>query len=119
MTDVGHAHTFAATDFHFIDITDAQEPLKAVIISSLPTSGTLKLMLPGTNGVAVTANTTIQAADIGYLVYTPNSGQGTDGFQFRVQDSGGTAGGGSDTSATPATMTITIKTNDAPVAVAS
>src|SRR5207253_2907301 len=62
------------------------------------------------------------AADIPYLVYTPNDFfQGPDTFSFQVQDSGGTANGGSDTSSpvAAATMTINVKTNDAPVAVAS
>src|SRR5256885_6528879 len=34
MTDVGHAHTFAASDLHFTDITDAQEDRKSTRLNS-------------------------------------------------------------------------------------
>jgi hypothetical protein len=122
VTDVSHAHTFAATDFAFIDVTgapEAPEPLKAITVVSTPANGALKLMLPGTFGLSVAANTTIQASDIQYLVYTPQSGfQGDDTFQFKVQEAEDTFFGARDTSAA-ATMTIKVKVNDAPIAVAS
>src|SRR6202023_1391286 len=87
VTDLSHAHTFAASDFHFTDITDSTEPLKSITITGMPSNGTLKLMLPGTFGTDVHSGDTIQGSDIGYLVYTPTgTSTGTDSFQFKVQD---------------------------------
>src|SRR5258707_4260629 len=96
VTDIGHSHSFAVSDFHFTDLTDPSEPLKAVIIDTLPQNGTLTLTLPGAFPMVLDGQhgpTTIQASDLQYLVYTPTDGfSGPDPFNFRVQDSGGTAG---------------------------
>jgi hypothetical protein len=107
--------TFAAADFGFADATDSPaNTLSAIIITSLPAAGTLKL-----SGVNVTLNQSIPVASLGNLVYAPAAnGNGTSyaSFGFKVQDNGGTANGGVDTSATANTITINVTpVNDAPV----
>jgi hypothetical protein len=92
------AYTFSTAVFGFADAIDG-DGLSAVIITTLPASGTLKL-----NGVAVTAGASIDASDIaaGRLIYMPAtgvSGTGLASLTFRVVDDGGTEGGGFDTSA--------------------
>ena len=95
------AHAFALAEFPFSDATDPNPTaLKAVIVVSLPASGQLSL-----NGVAIAAGQIIAAADIaaGKFVYAPAAnavGATLASFKFEVQDSGGTAGGGTDVSAT-------------------
>ena len=103
--DVGASHTFNIAEFNFNDGAEGNN-LQSVIITRLPTDGTLTL-----NGQPVTANTAISAADIaaGKLVYTPStSGQDTS-FGFQVRDDGGTANGGKDTSGD---YNFAIKTNN-------
>ncbi|MEC7028244.1 MAG: Ig-like domain-containing protein, partial [Pseudomonadota bacterium] len=112
LEDVGY--TFSTTDFGFTDAIDG-DSLQAVVITTIPTNGTLTL-----NGVAVTAGQTIAVADItsNLLVFTPASnasGAGHDSFTFQVQDDGGTADGGVDTDQSANTMTIDVTPiNDAP-----
>lgn len=106
--------TFAASDFGFNDVDG--NALSAVIITTFPTAGTLKL-----NGTAVTANQSIAVADLGNLVYAPvanANGTGYTTIGFKVQDNGGTANSGVDTSTTANTLTINVTAvNDAPVLV--
>ncbi|MBC9978818.1 Ig-like domain-containing protein, partial [Bradyrhizobium campsiandrae] len=106
-TNEGAAYIFKTTDFAFSDPNDTPaNALKSVLITSLPTLGTLSL-----NGTAVTASQAIAAADIaaGKLVYTPGVGSGAAyaSFGFEVVDTGGTANGGHDTS-TAAKVTIAV-----------
>ncbi|KAF5300732.1 hypothetical protein FQA39_LY19124 [Lamprigera yunnana] len=90
------AYTFSAADFGFTDPVDAANAsgtnaLLAVRISSLPTSGTLKLA-----GAAVTAGQTIALASIPQLTWTPTlgtTGTAAASFSFQLQDDGGTANG--------------------------
>ncbi|MFY1843788.1 VCBS domain-containing protein, partial [Achromobacter xylosoxidans] len=103
--DAGSSHTFTAAEFNFNDGAEGNQ-LDSVIITRLPTDGTLTL-----NGQAVSINTVVSAADIaaGKLVYTPSaSGQDTS-FGFQVRDDGGTANGGKDTSGD---YNFAIKTNN-------
>ncbi|MGN3708872.1 VCBS domain-containing protein, partial [Achromobacter xylosoxidans] len=103
--DVGSSHTFTAAEFNFNDGAEGNQ-LDSVIITRLPTDGTLTL-----NGQAISVNTVVSAADIaaGKLVYTPSaSGQDTS-FGFQVRDDGGTANGGKDTSGD---YNFAIKTNN-------
>src|SRR5690606_22401549 len=62
----------------------------------------------------------IDASDIGLLKYVPGEDyNGEDSFGYRLQDTGGTANGGQDTSEV-ATFTIDVTpVNDAPVAQAA
>lgn len=79
-------------------------------VRSLPARGTLL----DSNNNPVTINTVLPAAS---LRYQPNSGtSGPDGFTFDVQDNGGTADGGQNTSAT-ANVSIEVESpaNQAPV----
>ena len=74
---------FAAADFTgaFTD-PDAGDSLQEIKIASLPGHGTLTL-----NGTAVTVDQEIPVAQIGTLVYTPNSGYaGPDSFQWNGSD---------------------------------
>ncbi|MCZ8404285.1 VCBS domain-containing protein, partial [Achromobacter xylosoxidans] len=103
--DAGSSHTFTAAEFNFNDGAEGNQ-LDSVIITRLPTDGTLTL-----NGQAISVNTVVSAADIaaGKLVYTPSaSGQDTS-FGFQVRDDGGTANGGKDTSGD---YNFAIKTNN-------
>ena len=108
------AYTFKVADFGYSDSADkTADPLGSVIITSLPTDGTLRL-----NGVAVTANQSITASQIsgGQLTFVPTANSTAGGsFNFKVTDSlGGT------TSATAAAMSISIASSSpAPTAGAS
>ena len=114
-------YTFAAADFGFSDPVDAALPSGAntfanVIISSLPTAGSLTY-----NNIAVTLNQSIAVANLNLLVFTPAanaSGNNYGNFTFQVQDNGGTANGGVDLDQSPNTMTVNVapSTNHAPVA---
>jgi hypothetical protein len=104
------------TDFGFADGNDSPaNALSNVIITALPTAGTLKL-----NGADVTANQSIAVADItaGKLVFAPAAnanGTGYANIGFKVQDDGGTANSGVDTSLTANTLTFNVASvNDAP-----
>jgi hypothetical protein len=99
---------FASTDFGFADVEG--HALSAVIITTLPSAGALTL-----NGTAVTANQSIAAADIaaGKLVYAPAAnaiGTGYASMGFKVQDNGGSANGGVDTSSAANTLTFNVAT---------
>jgi hypothetical protein len=103
------------TTYHFVaaDFTDGfSDPIdgnafKAVIITTLPTAGTLKL-----NGANVSAGQAVTLADLngGLLTYDAPAGSGNSHptFTFQVQDNGGTANGGVDTDPTPNTYTFDI-----------
>ena len=117
------ASVFAASDFQFSDPADTPaNGLKAVIITSLPAAGTLAL-----DGVAITAaqaaaGLSLTVADLaaGRLTFTPThdaNGSAYASFGFKMQDDGGTTGGGADTSTASATMTLNVTpVNDPPVA---
>ncbi|MBF0098960.1 MAG: FG-GAP repeat protein [Magnetococcales bacterium] len=84
---------------------NASQSMSGVVISSLPTGGTLTY-----NGSAVTAGTEIAVANLGNLLYTPTVGTaGTStSFTFQVRDSGGTSNGGADLDPTANTLTFTV-----------
>ncbi len=105
---------FTATDFGFSDTNDTPaNALAAVIISTLPSTGSLAL-----NTVPVTAGQSIPAASIPGLVFTPASnGNGTGYASLNVMavDDGGTAYGGQNTDQSANTITINVvAVNDAP-----
>ncbi|KQQ40375.1 hypothetical protein ASF61_06315 [Duganella sp. Leaf126] len=93
-------------DFGFVDPVE-HDAFQSVIITALPSAGILKL-----NGVAVTVNTEISAADIdaGKLSFEPSqSTAGTFEVGFKVRDAGGVVGcGAADTSATPNYLTFKV-----------
>ncbi|MCC7038119.1 MAG: hypothetical protein IT560_12560 [Alphaproteobacteria bacterium] len=110
-------HVMTAAEFGFTDPNDSPaNTLSAVVISALPSSGSLRL-----NGVAVTAGQVISVANInsGLLVFTPASnanGAANAAFSFQVRDNGGTANAGQDTDQTPNTITFDVTAvNDAPI----
>ena len=79
---------------------DVQQSL-AFRIQSLPANGTLR----DSSGAVVAIGTTLPSPS---LTYTPSNGfTGSDSFTFLVQDNGGTADGGNDTSS-PATVTVDV-----------
>jgi hypothetical protein len=108
-------YVFTVADFGFTDVNDGNA-FMAVTIDTLPALGTLLL-----NNVAVSATDSISTTDIasGDLIYRPvaqANGAGYAGFNFRVQDDDGAAGGGSDIDAVARTMTIDVTSvNDAPI----
>ena len=100
-------YVFQSADFPYADPNNVPPTaLKAVIIESLPTTGTI-----ADNGFAVTAGQAVAAGDIAQgKWFTPaanSSGTPAATFSFAVQNSGGTANGGLDTSAS-ATVTISV-----------
>jgi hypothetical protein len=113
--------TLQASDFglddHAASSKSEGQSLAAVVISTLPTAGTLTL-----NGVAVRAGQTVSAAQLaaGQLVFAPApnaNGAGYASFTFQVQDDGGTANGGIDTDHSPNTITVHVNPlNDPPTA---
>ncbi|RZL01887.1 MAG: DUF4347 domain-containing protein, partial [Rubrivivax sp.] len=110
-------YVFGLTDFGFTDASDSPaHAMLAVRITTVPGAGSLTL-----NGLAVNPGDVISAIDIaaGLLVFAPDasgSGQPYASFTFQVQDNGGTANGGVDLDATPATLTINVSNtvNSAP-----
>ena len=111
----GASTSFSPSDFGFADAFDTPaNTLSAVIITALPAAGTLKL-----SGQNVTEGQVIAAANLGNLVYAPApnaNGVGYAAIGFKVQDNGGTANAGSDTSTTANTLTFNV-TNGNTVAV--
>ena len=100
--------TFAITD------VDANA-LSAVLITTLPGVGTLRL-----DGVAVTAGQAISIADLAAnkLTFTPAAnanGAGYATFTYQVRDNGGTANGGQDTDQSPNTITLNVTSVNDPV----
>lgn len=110
-------HVFAAGNFGFTDAADGNA-LAAVIITTLPALGTIRL-----DGVAVTAGQEISALDIanGKLTYrspADANGAGYASFSFQVKDNGGTANTGVDTDQTPNMLSFEVNpVNDAPILV--
>src|SRR6185295_6783318 len=89
--------------------------LLAVKVTTLPAAGSLTI-----DGVAVSADASISAADIaaGKLVFTPGAdgnGSGYGSFTFQVEDDGGTDNGGVALAGTANTITIDVNSvNDEP-----
>lgn len=106
--------SFVAADFGFADAPGETGALSAVIITTLPTAGALKL-----NNVAVTAGQTVAVADLSKLSFVPAANANGSAYAtigFKVVDDGGTANGGVNTSAAAYTLTIDVTAvNDAPV----
>ena len=108
---------FVASDFGFSDGTDNNaNGLGNVIILTAPSSGTLQL--GGTD--QTTFPLTVIAGNLAQLTFKP-AADANDGniakpfFTFKVQDNGGTASGGVDTSLVANTMTLSVvSVNDAP-----
>ncbi|PJI49131.1 MAG: hypothetical protein CTR55_07100 [Pseudomonas sp.] len=97
----GKAYTFSLKDFAFSDTADSangqNHSLQNVVIKALPDSGSLLL-----NGIAVKAGQPISVSDVagGKLTFVPDASGANAHFSFAVQDSGGVANGGVDTSPT-------------------
>ncbi|WP_229833602.1 Ig-like domain-containing protein, partial [Alishewanella longhuensis] len=101
ISESNSTYTFKLSDFAFADAVDAAtgqvHNLLNVIITELPANGTLFL-----NGAPVVVGQSISVANIAgnALTYTAaNNGSTSASFKFNVQDNGGTANGGIDTSA--------------------
>ena len=96
------SHILTLADFGYTD-KETHAPL-SINIQTVPSVGQLLL-----NNVQIQNSTVLSTADIaaGNVVYqsAPNS-IATDLLQFSVQDEGGTANGGNDTAALPATITF-------------
>ena len=102
-------YTFSAADFPITDPSDTPaNGLQAIVVTTLPaaTDGVLKF-----NGVVVTAGDVIPAGQLGNLTFTPaadKNGTSLGAFTFKVQDNGGTANGGIDTSAAASTFKFNV-----------
>jgi len=117
-TNEDSTYTFNRDDFGFSSgFSDSKDnpanTFVKVVITDLPASGTLLL-----NGSPVAANDSISIRDIydGKLKFVPaTNSNGAVNLLFRVQDDGGTANGGVDTSVLKYTVTINIApVNDPP-----
>ena len=111
LEDVGYV--FSAGSFGFAD--GDGDALSTVTITALPAKGALPLA-----GQAVAAGQPIAVADItaGKLVWTPPAnanGATLASLSFKVQDSGGTANGGADTSGIYTLKFDVTAVNDAPL----
>ena len=103
------SHTFSASEFGFADV-DKGDTLAHIMVTALPDVSQGQLLL---NGVAVTANQNIDAADIPHLVFVPTKDFNGDAtFNYTVSD------GSNNSAAGTATLTISA-VNDAPIMVAS
>ena len=106
-----NVHTFSASDFGFSD--NDGDAFSAVKITTLPENGLLKV---GDKNVAI--ETSIAAANLDKLQFIPSKNAHGDGYAsigFKVQDDGGTAGGGVDTDPTVNTLQLDVESvNDAP-----
>ncbi|HEX8571752.1 MAG TPA: cadherin-like domain-containing protein [Allosphingosinicella sp.] len=106
---------FTASDFSTGFADPDGNSFDGIVITSLPSVGTLKL-----NNVNVTAPQAVTLADLngGLLTYVPAAGTGGQSptFQYAVKDNGGTLNSGIDTDPSASTFTITITaSNAAPV----
>ena len=104
--------TFSPTDFGFTDAAGETGNFYAVNISRLPVSGTLML-----SGNPLGVGSKVMFADLGQLVYDPAAnanGINYASLNFTVQDDGGTANNGSDTSAEKTITFNVMPVNDAP-----
>ncbi|WP_227814678.1 cadherin domain-containing protein [Nitrogeniibacter aestuarii] len=107
-------YTFSLADFGFSDVDG--DNLLRVWIDTLPDQGFLLW-----NGATFAAGNWVDAGDIdaGQLSYRPPpdaNGTPLATFTFRVQDDGGTVGGGIDTDAVANTITLQVNAvNDAPL----
>ncbi len=115
--------TFAPADFAFSDPSDSpSNVLQSLLITSLPALGILAFNGTPISAASVATPFIVPAANIGLLTFAPVSnanGTAYASFKFRVQDDGGFASGGVDTSLGENTITIDVTPiNDPPVAVA-
>ena len=109
-------YVFTTADFGFSDAgDDPPHALDAVLMTSLPTAGSLRL-----DGVAVSAGQIVLATDIAanrlsFIAAAHANGIAYTSLQFQVRDDGGTADGGIDLDPTPNTLVIDVAAvNDEP-----
>jgi len=112
--DEDGSHSFTEADFSFADAVGENGSLSAVIITTLPIAGSLKL-----NDVAVTAGQLIAVGDLPNLSFVPEANANGSGYAtigFKVVDNGGTANGGVNISVNAYNLTFNVAAvNDAPV----
>src|SRR5688500_17118612 len=114
-TNEDTALPFTEASFGFNDPIEPTQQLDAVIITSLPANGTLRI-----SGVDQTsAPFTVLRDNIPTLTFQPApqaNGDNYASFQFRVRDNGGETNGGVNTSVSPNTIIVNVTSiNDAPV----
>ncbi|MSU78985.1 MAG: hypothetical protein EXS16_12930 [Gemmataceae bacterium] len=113
-------HQFLASEFHFADPNDSPpNNFLNVNVLSVPTNGPL-VLFPSSVVLPPGAVIPVTAINLNQLRYVPNADySGFDGFYRSVQDDGGIADGGQDTSiGVGLTLAIT-PVNDAPDLTAS
>ena len=115
-TNEDTTYTFTEADFGFSDID--QDTFARVLLTTVPTAGTLML-----NATALNAGTFVDVTEIrsGKLTFIPAgnaSGTNYTQFTFQVEDNGGTALGGVNLDSTPNTLTVNVTPiNDTPTLV--
>jgi len=107
----GTTYVFKAGDFAFDDSLEG-DGMQALIIDTLPAGGTLKLGSSNVSEGDIISKADLDAAlQSGTFIYeAPNNpGQNAEfSFNFRVQDTGGTARGGGNDISDPYTFTLTV-----------
>src|SRR5438477_254057 len=107
------ADVFSEANFNFSDLSDSPgNGLAAVIVTSLPGNGSLRF-----NGTALTAldlpktvsATHLSSSKLLFPYTTLFRSTPYTSFKFSIQDNGGTANGGLDTSTNEATQTINVR----------
>ena len=107
-------YEFTVADFGFSDSNDG-DAFTAVTFDTLPNNGALLL-----NNAALNSGDSVSVSDIdsGNLVFRPtaqDNGANYASLEFRVQDSGNNANGGSNIDSLPRTLSIDVTpVNDAP-----
>ncbi|HYE27115.1 MAG TPA: Ig-like domain-containing protein [Allosphingosinicella sp.] len=103
---------FTASDFSTGFTDPDNNAFDGIVITSLPSVGTLKL-----NGTDVTTPQTVTLADLngGLLTYVPAGGSGGQSptFDYKVKDNGGVLNGGVDTDPSASTFTINVTASNA------
>jgi serralysin len=115
-TPIDTAYTLKVADFGFTDPNDGPaNSLKNVLISQLPTAGSLTL---AGNAVALNQVVSVTQISAGFLQFTPSAGASGSQYAkigFKVQDDGGTANGGVDIDTTTRLLTVNVgQSNHAP-----
>ncbi len=115
-TPIDTAYTLKIADFGYTDPNDGPaNSLKNVIISQLPTAGSLTL---AGNAVALNQVVSVTQISAGFLQFNPAAGASGSQYAkigFKVQDDGGTANGGVDIDTTTRLLTVNVgQSNHAP-----
>ena len=109
-------YTLTAADFGFSDASDADTGiLKAVVISSTPTNGVLRLAEAAVGDGDIISVAAVDSGDVVFHPALDEFGNSYATMTFRLVDDGGTDNGGIDTDDTPRNLVFNVAAvNDPP-----